>query len=326
MHPTVALFKRNAWATDRLLNWCAWQQPEVVGAVADDVYGSIAAMFNHILGAETRYLRLLTGELPDDPVHESKPRSLNDLFGPAGLLNARWDAILGADRDIEVLRPHERSDGRVEMPDWLPLVQSFHHGDDHRAQIGTLLGRQDVIAPELDGWMFGWYAGVAPPPPPWADGALSRAVGHHLWATEQLLARAQELSEAQLAAAAPGTYGSVAETLGHLVESDRSYLSRLRRAGMAPTLETNEPRELARGWRQLGEEWRDYLAASPDFEATVECRDGWYPAWVLVMQAIHHGNDHRAHLGTVLLHHGIEAPGLDVWAYAGAEGLLREIA
>lgn len=52
---------------------------------------------------------------------------------------------------------------------------------------------------------------------------------------------------------------------------------------------------------------------------------GWYPAWILVLQAIHHGNDYRTHIGTVLLGHGVEAPDLDVCAYGVAEGVLREV-
>ena len=52
---------------------------------------------------------------------------------------------------------------------------------------------------------------------------------------------------------------------------------------------------------------------------------GVVAAWVVVLQAIHHGNDHRTHAGTVLLNQQLEAPEIDVWSYAWAEGKLRPL-
>ena len=82
MHPTIALFQRNAWATERLLNWCQWQ-PAAANPAAADVYGGVEATFNHILAAETRYLRLLTSETPADAVAEKAPRALAELLSGA---------------------------------------------------------------------------------------------------------------------------------------------------------------------------------------------------------------------------------------------------
>jgi uncharacterized damage-inducible protein DinB len=322
MHPTLALFHRNAWATERLLNWCQFQ-PASPTPAADDVYGSIEATFNHILSAETLYLRLLTGEVPDDPVSERSPRPLAELRGPARRLAERWEAVLGAERDIESIRLHEREDGNEEMPDWLLLVQAVHHGDDHRAQIGTLLGRSGIITPELDGWSFGFEPGAVGTPPAWAETMLRRSVGHHLWATQSLLERCQSLTGDQLALSSPGTYGSILDTLNHLVTADRGYLSRLNRAGRPAALEKATASTLLEHWDRLQEGWLEYLDSRPDYESTVECSDGWYPGWILMLQAIHHGNDHRTHIGTVMLGHAIELPELDVWSYAWAEGSFR---
>lgn len=41
---------------------------------------------------------------------------------------------------------------------------------------------------------------------------------------------------------------------------------------------------------------------------------------VLLVQAIHHGNDHSTHICTVLGHHGIPYLGMNVWTYAEATG------
>jgi len=50
------------------------------------------------------------------------------------------------------------------------------------------------------------------------------------------------------------------------------------------------------------------------------CRGEPYvlPALVPLSQAIHHANDHRSQIATLLTHQGIEPPDLDVWAYHDA--------
>src|SRR5919198_3359399 len=116
MHPVVGLMHRNAWATERLLNWCLWQPPGA--APSGDVYGDIEANFNHILAAETRYLSVLTGERPEDPVDDRAPRPLTELREPGRELYRRWRAVYESERDIEELRVHKRRNSKQEMPDW----------------------------------------------------------------------------------------------------------------------------------------------------------------------------------------------------------------
>ena len=324
MHPVLALFRRNAWATERLLDFCDGR-PEVDAPAEGDVYGPIEPTFNHLVSAETGYLRLLTGELPDDRVRESAPRRLADLCAPLRRLADRWIAALGADRDPDRVLEYQRGDDPEWMPDWIPLVQCVHHGDDHRAQIATLLGRQRVEPPELDGWNFGDEAAAdhSSAVRDWWPALLRRFIDHHLWATERLLERCRELSPEQLALSAPGTYGAIGATLEHLVSSDRSYLFRLRGHGRPPPLEIEDPAALLEHLPRQREEWSAYLDSEPDFDAMVETRIGASPAWVFVMQAIHHGNDHRTHVGTVLLRNQLDLPDLDVWAYGEAVGALQ---
>jgi uncharacterized damage-inducible protein DinB len=323
MHPALALIHRNAWATERLLNWCQWQ-PATAAPAGSDVYGTIEASFNHLLAAETRYLRLLTGEMPEDPVSEIPPRTLAELREPGRQLAQRWRDVLETERDIDQARTHDRAGAKVEMPDWVPLVQGVHHGDDHRAQIGTLLGREGKLTPDLDGWFFGFVPSSMGTPPNWAGTMLRRSAGHHLWATAALLEHCRSLSDDQLALSTPGTYGSILDTLHHLVSADGGYLSRLERRGPAQPFESHSLSAVQEHWQRQHEGWLGYLGSEPDHEGTVEFSDGWYPAWIPMLQAIHHGNEHRTHIGTVMLGNAIEAPELDVWAYAAAEGVLRE--
>jgi hypothetical protein len=46
---------------------------------------------------------------------------------------------------------------------------------------------------------------------------------------------------------------------------------------------------------------------------------------ILLVQAIHHANDHRTHICTVLGSHGIPLPEMDVWAYGLSIGGLVDL-
>ena len=58
---------------------------------------------------------------------------------------------------------------------------------------------------------------------------LHDAFAHHIWATERVIDECAALTGEQLAAPAPGTYGSIIDTLRHLVRSDGWYLSFFRK-------------------------------------------------------------------------------------------------
>jgi len=49
-------------------------------------------------------------------------------------------------------------------------------------------------------------------------------------------------------------------------------------------------------------------------------------AGVVLAQLVHHGSDHRAHIGTILGAHGVEPRhwDLDVWVYGGELGTVRQ--
>jgi uncharacterized damage-inducible protein DinB len=324
VHPVLALFRRNAWATERLLEFCQGR-PEATAPAEADVYGGIEPLFNHILSGETGYLRLLTGELPEDRVHQSKPRPLGDLRDPSRWLAERWPAALNVDRDPEVVLPYQRGDDSELMADWVPLVQCVHHGDDHRTQVATLLSRHGIEPPPLDGWAFAETASADGAVRDWWVALLRRCVGHHLWATERLLEHCRALLPEQLALSASGTYGSIGATLDHLLSSDRFLLSSLAGDGRLAPLEAGGPERLLEDLARQREGWSAYLDSGPDYEAPIRRRGVDSPAWVTVVQAIYHGNDHRTHAGTVLLSHELEAPDIDVWSYAWAEGMLRPL-
>jgi uncharacterized damage-inducible protein DinB len=144
---------------------------------------------------------------------------------------------------------------------------------------------------------------------------------HNLWANLGLLDACADLTDEQLDASAPGTYGRIRDTLLHLVGAEERYLMRL--TGEQPESPLGSDafpgvavlREHA---RRSGEGLIAFAnAVDPTQIVRGTYRDKPYelPVMVLLMQAINHATEHRSHIATVLSQMGIQPPDLDIWAY-----------
>jgi uncharacterized damage-inducible protein DinB len=150
---------------------------------------------------------------------------------------------------------------------------------------------------------------------------------HNTWATLRLIEHCQSLVDEQLNLTIPGTYGTILDTLRHVVGADEDYYT---------ILTGEEPVEwfLAETWADVSLD--DFVVTTrqrgPGWESVAEDADiqrrpavfpdgiGW-PGAVLVAQALHHADDHRTQICSILGAHGLEVPRLDVWAYARSVGL-----
>lgn len=157
------------------------------------------------------------------------------------------------------------------------------------------------------------------------DGLLD-CFRHNAWATRQLLEHIATLTPEELAAESPGNYGSIYSTLWHLVRADGNYCVRLtgeqtawaRSEDARPSLE-----ELERYVDDLEGRWLRFLAEPFDAERTfvIPWHDGRklvVPAGVILAQAIHHANEHRAQICTTLTVLGHQPPAIGVWDFAEA--------
>jgi uncharacterized damage-inducible protein DinB len=159
---------------------------------------------------------------------------------------------------------------------------------------------------------------------------LSDAFAHHVWATERLIEECVVLTSEQLKAPAPGTYGSILDTLRHLVASDGWYLSFFPVEHTAIDEEADATlAELRSAMTNNGRAWTELLAGTIDPDAdVVELDDGWEvhsPKGVRLAQVVHHGTDHRSQVCTALTSLGLTPPEIDLWAYARATGRERAI-
>lgn len=161
------------------------------------------------------------------------------------------------------------------------------------------------------------------------DNPLRDPLRHNSWATQQLLDFCAGLSEDQLAATAPGAFGSIVATLRHIVSADGRYRTRLS-GGVAPEwLVRDDELPGVEGLKacvaDMASFWERWLEEPFDPDRPIETRgpDGvahHTPAGVILAQALHHGNDHRDQVCTVITTLGLQPPDLQAWAYGLATG------
>jgi uncharacterized damage-inducible protein DinB len=145
---------------------------------------------------------------------------------------------------------------------------------------------------------------------------------YNRWATRQLIAFCAQLSDAQLDATLDGVYGSIRATLEHIIRSEEHYTVLLTGGRWQPTPAASTGLAgLAERAAASGAALAD-VAAQDQTEHVLrgERRGEPYvlPALIPLAQAIHHADDHRSQIATLLSRQGIEPPDLDVWSFHSA--------
>jgi len=164
---------------------------------------------------------------------------------------------------------------------------------------------------------------------------MLRSLRHDLWATEKLVGHCRALTKQQLELTVPGTYGSIARTLSHILRGDERYLVRLGvLPGPMPSDDDVIPlNELGAHLEKVRTAVEGIFTGSQfDPENVVIDAARRRPSdppleidsWTMLAQFVHHGSDHRAQIGTILGAQGLETPGLDVWAYGREIGAIRQ--
>jgi uncharacterized damage-inducible protein DinB len=149
---------------------------------------------------------------------------------------------------------------------------------------------------------------------------------YNLWANLRLLDACAQLSDAQLGATMKGTYGSVRETLMHMLTAEEGYTRTLTEKMPTPPLgslthfpDFDELRRRAKGSGEALITFAEQVEQG-ELNQILHLDGGTYdaPVIVVVIQAIDHGIDHRSQIATLLSQQDIEPPDLDSWAYNDA--------
>lgn len=155
-----------------------------------------------------------------------------------------------------------------------------------------------------------------------APDSLTTLFSHNRWANLRLLDRCAELTNEHLEATVSGTFGSIRETLHHIVTSEASYLHRIRTGQPYPDSDDERPMTIAEmiTFAQASGagliEWAPLVSAEE--EVTVTWLDGsrrQVPKAIFLTQVINHATEHRAQITAILTQLGVEPPSLDAWTF-----------
>ena len=154
--------------------------------------------------------------------------------------------------------------------------------------------------------------------------ALAEFIRYNNWANQQVLEACQKLNEEQLAAAMPGTYGTIRDTLEHIIEGEAFYVGLLTGNRPKPPFQW----ETKPGFTEM----RDYAVrvgsalvdAIHQIHATSMVHEEdqgntfHYQALAIFIQVINHGVEHRTNITTILSAGQHTPPAVDGWGYLSA--------
>jgi uncharacterized damage-inducible protein DinB len=146
---------------------------------------------------------------------------------------------------------------------------------------------------------------------------------HNRWANERLLEACRGLTAEQLATSVEGTYGDLGSTLAHIASGDAFYTLLLTGWRPGTRWQQDDPfpgvDELLEVVRETGSRLLGAAQSMPADQPIERDPGEQIPASVILVQAINHATEHRAHATTILTQLGIAPPQVDGWHFGGFE-------
>ncbi len=153
------------------------------------------------------------------------------------------------------------------------------------------------------------------------DDTLTTLFSHNLWANLRLLEQCAALSNEQLNATISGAYGSIWDTLQHIVLAEQSYFSRISTGQRLHRAEDAPPLTIAEMMESVRTTGAGFIAWAPKVQAGDTVQIDWdgtlrhVPKTIILTQVINHATEHRAQIMAILTQLGIQPPELDSWTY-----------
>jgi len=150
---------------------------------------------------------------------------------------------------------------------------------------------------------------------------LTTLFSHNLWANLRLLERCAELTSEQLEATLSGTFGTIHDTLQHIVRAERSYFARISTGQPRYPSEDAPPwtiAEMVESVRASGSgliEWAQKVQADDMVQIDWDGTPREVPKTIILTQVINHATEHRAQIMVILTQLGLQPPELDSWSY-----------
>ena len=150
---------------------------------------------------------------------------------------------------------------------------------------------------------------------------LTTLFRHNLWANLRLFELCTDLTDEQLEATMTGTYGSIHDTLRHIVSAEQAYFSRISTGQPYQFPQDAAPMtiaEMIEAVRTTGTgfiEWAPKVEPDDTVELSWEGTPRAVPKTIILTQVINHATEHRAQIMAILTQVGIQPPDLDSWTF-----------
>ena len=156
--------RHDIWATEKLAAHCRMLTREQQELTAPGTYGSIRRTLSHIVRGDERYVILL-GVLPGPMPSDDDVIPIDEIASHLATVQKAVDGIFSGtqfdpDKVVIDAQRRRRTDPPLEITSWTMLAQFVHHGSDHRAQIGTILGAHGLPTADIDVWAYGRESGA----------------------------------------------------------------------------------------------------------------------------------------------------------------------
>ena len=149
------------WATETLARFCAALSPEQRALTTPGTMGTVEATIIHLVGAKERYAAALRGTPPpDDAVRETTTKDLGQVVARAKQLGEWFSGFAKGELQLDRIIERRLADGTTQrVPAGILLAQHLHHGDEHRAQLGSIFGAHGIEPPHYSAFDWGRQLG-----------------------------------------------------------------------------------------------------------------------------------------------------------------------
>jgi uncharacterized damage-inducible protein DinB len=151
--PVREMFQYHTWATLALLDHCAALPSETQKLSTAGTYGTIHDTFAHLIYVDGEFLSLMNSDA--DAAHVGG-LALDRMREHFVMMSERWTNVLDHLDEYDPTIPTNKS--RPDLPHVrdLLLLLAIYHGVEHRAQICSILGANELDVPDLTGWKY-WF-------------------------------------------------------------------------------------------------------------------------------------------------------------------------
>jgi uncharacterized damage-inducible protein DinB len=144
---------------------------------------------------------------------------------------------------------------------------------------------------------------------------------HHLWANQRLFDHCLELTSEQLDYSIAGVYGTIRDTLVHIVKAEQAYFSRISTENLYNHPVGAQPMSISEMIAALQITGKGLIELSALVQDKDSVKIDWdgalreVPKAIILNQVINHATEHRSQVMSVLTQIGIEPPDVSSWTY-----------